>query len=108
MRLSSFLHTDKWFQLLLYNRHNLTSVICLHTVCTIWPIDRTLSGAITLPALQGPLWKNVEVLHIPEISKFGASLLVLCDIQDTSWGRSYSSEEMLSVFSTIAADWADT
>ena len=26
---------------------NLTSAICLHTVCFIWPIDRTLSGATT-------------------------------------------------------------
>ena len=43
-----FLHTVKWFQILLYNSHNLTSVICLHTVCSIWPIDRTLSGATTL------------------------------------------------------------
>ena len=29
--LSSFLHTVKWFQLLLYNSHNLTSVIYLHS-----------------------------------------------------------------------------
>ena len=32
-----FLHKVKWFQVLLYNSHNLTSVICLHTVCSIWP-----------------------------------------------------------------------
>ena len=37
----------KWFQVLVYNSHNLTSVICLHTVCSIWPIDRTLSDATT-------------------------------------------------------------
>ena len=35
IRLSSFLHTIKWFQVLLYNSHNLKSVICLHTVCSI-------------------------------------------------------------------------
>ena len=27
-----FLHAVKWFQALRYNIHNLTSVICLHTV----------------------------------------------------------------------------
>ena len=47
MSLSSFLHTVKCFQVLLYNSHNLTSVICLHTVCFIRPLDRTLSGATT-------------------------------------------------------------
>ena len=68
-----FLHTFNWFQLLLYNNHNLTCVICLHTVCFIWPIDRTLSGATTLgqsgPGSNG----NDGVLHIPQISKAGAS-----------------------------------
>ena len=43
----SFLHTVKWFQVLLYNSYNLTSVICLRTVCSIWPIVRTQSGATT-------------------------------------------------------------
>ena len=70
---SSFLHTVKWFQILLYNSHDLTSVICLHTVCSIWPIDRTLSGATNLgqggPGRDG----NEEVLHIPQICKAGAS-----------------------------------
>ena len=31
----SFLHTVKWFQVLLYNNYNLTSVISLHAVCSI-------------------------------------------------------------------------
>ena len=43
-----FLHTVKWFQVLLCSSNNLTSIICFHTVCSIWPINRTLSGAITL------------------------------------------------------------
>ena len=47
MRLSSFLHTVKWFQVLVYNSENLTSVICLHTVCSISPIDITTSGDTT-------------------------------------------------------------
>ena len=37
-----FFHTVKLFQVLLYNSHSLTSVIYLHTVCSIWPIDRTV------------------------------------------------------------------
>ena len=70
--MSSFLHMVKWFQVLLYNSHNLASVICLHTVCSIWPIDRTLSGPTTLgqsgPGNNG----NEGVLHIPQIFKAGA------------------------------------
>ena len=41
-----FLRIVKWFQVFLYNRHNLTLVIYLPTVCSIWP-NRTLSGAAT-------------------------------------------------------------
>ena len=52
MRLSSVLHTFKWFQVLLHNSHNLTSLICLCTVSSIWPINRTLSGA-TIPGQRG-------------------------------------------------------
>ena len=44
MILSSFLHTVNWFQLLLYNNHNLTSVIWLFIACSISAIDITLSG----------------------------------------------------------------
>ena len=32
--------TVKWFQVFLYNSYNLSSIICLHTVCSIWTIDR--------------------------------------------------------------------
>ena len=50
------------------------SVICLHTVCSIWPIDWTLSGATTLgqsgPGSNG----NERVLHIPQIFKAGTLL----------------------------------
>ena len=63
-----FLHTVKWFQILLYNHHNLTSVICLNTVCSIWSIDRTLSGATT-PGLCGPGSNSNEgVLYVPQNS----------------------------------------
>ena len=64
MSLSYFYHTIKWFQVLLYNSHNLTLVTCFHTVCSVWPIDRTQSGATT-PGQSGPGSNgNEEVLHI--------------------------------------------
>ena len=46
-----------------------------YIVCSIWPIDRTLSGATTLG--QNGLGSNGNkgVLHIPQISKAGAMLL---------------------------------
>ena len=61
-------------QVLLYNSYNLTSIICLYTVCSIRPRDRTLSGATT-PGQRG-LEKNgnEKVSHIPQISKTGALL----------------------------------
>ena len=51
------------------NRHSLTLFLCLHTVYSIWPIDRTLSGAT--PSVQsGPGSNGSEgVHHIPLISK---------------------------------------
>ena len=62
-----------FYLVMLYNSYNLISVICLYTVCSIWPIDRTLSGATT-PGQSGPRSNGNEgVHHIPEISKAGAS-----------------------------------
>ena len=49
---------------LLYDSHYLTSVICLHTVGSIWPIDRILSGATTLGQSEPGSYGNEEVLHI--------------------------------------------
>ena len=72
MSLIFFLHTVKWFQVLLYNSHNLTSVICLHTQFVQFdPIDRTLSGATTQGQCGPGSNGNEEVLHIPQISKAG-------------------------------------
>ena len=69
MSLSSFLHTVKWFQILQYNSHNLTSVICLHTVCSIWPYQmQTLLVRIDLGVMA-----MLVVLHIPQNSKAGAA-----------------------------------
>ena len=97
----AFLHTVKLFQVLLFNNHNLTSVICLHTACSIWLIDRTLSDATT-PGKSGPGNSGSEgVLHIPQISKVGTSPsdgLMLCP--GHSLGESYLSAEMQSVYST--------
>ena len=73
MNLSSILQRVKWFQVLLYNSHSLTSVICLHMVCSIWLIDKTLSGATT-PDQSRPGSNGKErVLHILRISKARAS-----------------------------------
>ena len=74
MSLSFFLYTIKWFQVLLYNSHNLTSVICLHTVFSIWTINRTLFGATMLGPSGPEINGNEGVLHIPQILKVGASL----------------------------------
>ena len=57
------------FKVLLYNSHNLTSVICLHTNCSIWLFDRILSGATTLGQSGLGSNGNVGVVHIAEISK---------------------------------------
>ena len=42
-------------------------------VCSIWPIDRTLSGATTLDQSGPGSHGNERVFHIPQISKIGAS-----------------------------------
>ena len=42
-----FSHTVKWFQVFLYNNHNLTSVICLLRVPSILLIDKIQSSATT-------------------------------------------------------------
>ena len=74
---------------------------------SIWPIDKTLSGATTLgysgPGSNG----NEEVLHIPQSSKTGASPsegLIL--YPGYSLEESYPSAEMQSVYSTAPVDWA--
>ena len=64
-----FMHTVKCFQVLLYNSPNVISVICLHTVCSVRPTDRTLFGALS-QGQSGPESKGNEgVLLFPQISK---------------------------------------
>ena len=102
------MHTVRWFQLLSYNSHNSTSVICLHTVCSIWPIDRTLSGATT-PGQSGPESNGNEgVFCIFQISTAGASPSDnLMSYPGHSLGvESYFSIEMQSVYSNALETWA--
>ena len=93
---------------MLHSSHNLTWVICLHTVCSIWPIDMTLSDATT-PDQSGPGSNGNEwVLCIPQISKTGASPLdCLMPYLGHSLGESYPSAEMQLVYSTASAVWAN-
>ena len=56
-----------------YVTHNLTPFIFLHTVCSIWPIDRTLSGATTPGQGGSGSNGNEKALYIPQISNAGAS-----------------------------------
>ena len=87
---------------MLYNSHNLTSVICWYTVYSIWRIDRTLSGTTTTgqsgPGSNG----NKGVLCISQISKAGAwpsdSLESYCG--HLLVGGINPSAEKLSVYST--------
>ena len=72
MSQSAFLHTVKWFQVLLYKSQFNISHLFAHTVCSIWSTDMTLSGA-TIPDQSWPeSIDNDGVLHIPQISKAGA------------------------------------
>ena len=73
MSQSSLSHIVKWFQVLQYNSHNLTSVIYLYIVCSIWPIDRTLSGVTILGQSEPGSDGNEKVLQISKISKAGTS-----------------------------------
>ena len=84
-----------------FKQFSVAYVICLHTVkmsnSSIWPIDRTLSGA-TIPGLGGSgSYCNEVVLHIPQTSSFtGASLSDSLELYlGHSLGRgSYPSAEM--------------
>ena len=103
-----FLHTVKWFQVLLYSTNNLKSVICFRTVCSIWLIDRTLSGAST-PGQSGPGSNSNEgVLHFPQIWKAEASPSdCFVSLSGHSLGEgSYFSAEVQLVYSTARSDWA--
>ena len=76
---------------------------------SIWPIDKTLSGATT-QGQNGPGSNdNEKVLHIPQSSRTGASLsdcFVLHPRHLLECVRgSYPSAEMQSAYSTAPANW---
>ena len=74
---------------------------------SIWPINRTLSGATTC-GLSGPGSDAKEgVLWIPQSFRItGASPLdCLVSYPGHLLGESYPSAEMQSVYSTVSANW---
>ena len=77
---------------------------------SIWPIDRTLSGATTLGQSEVGSDGNEGVLCIPQSSSItGTSLsdyLVWNPGHLLREGESYLSAEMQLVYSTAPADWA--
>ena len=110
------MHTLKLFQVLLCMSHNSISVICLHTnkiicvfahtVCSIWPIDRTLLGTTIPSQSRSGSNGNEEVIHILQISKVREiRRFNVISRKLVGWG-SYPSEEMQSVYSTALANWA--
>ena len=58
----------------LYNSHNLTSVICLHTICSIWPTDRTLSGATTPDQWIKEWWQWRDTSHSPKLQVYSLTI----------------------------------
>ena len=77
---------------------------------SIWPIDRTLSGATT-PGQSGLGTNgNVAVVHIPQSSSITEASPSDCLVsyQEIRCGGTGSclSVEIQSVYSTVPADWA--
>ena len=75
---------------------------------SIWPINRTLSGATILGQSGSGSNGNEEVLHISQHSSITGTSPSDCLVSYAghSLGKSYSSAEMQSVYSTTQADWA--
>ena len=75
---------------------------------SIWPIDRTLSGATTLgqsgPGNDG----NKGVLHVPQTSSISEASSSDCLVSYPGGllEEPYSFAEMKSVYSAAAVDWA--
>ena len=105
------MHTVKWFQVILCNINNSTSVICLHTVkwlnSSIWAIDGTLTDTTT-SGQSGPGSNGNEgVLYIPQRTKTEPSpsdRLVLHPGHSLK-GVLSTSAEMQLVHSTAPANW---
>ena len=76
---------------------------------SVWPIDKTQSGATTLRQSRPGSDGNGGVLRIPQSSSITAASLSDCLITyiDTRWRVFfYSSAEMQSVYFIATADWA--
>ena len=74
---------------------------------SVWPLDRTLSGATTR-GLSGPGSDGSEgILRIPQSSSITGTSPSDCLVlyPGHSLGESYPSAEMQSVYSTAPADW---
>ena len=76
---------------------------------SIWPIDRTLSGATTLGQSEPGSNDNKEVLCIPQISNITWVSPSDCLVSYPRYllDVSYLSSEMQSVYSTAPANWAN-
>ena len=75
---------------------------------SIWPIDRILSGAITL-GMSGPGRDGNEVVfHITQSSSITVASLSDCLMSYPGHlsGKSYPSAGIQSVYSTAPVDWA--
>ena len=76
--------------------------------CSIWPIDRTLSGATT-PGQSGPGSNgNEEVFRIPQSSSITGTSPSDCLVSYPahSLGKFYPSAEKQLVYSTPPTNWA--
>ena len=77
-------------------------------ISSIWPIERTLSGATT-PGQSGPRSNdNKGILCIPQNPSITGATPLDCFVSylGLSLGESHSTAEMQSVYSTAPANWA--
>ena len=76
---------------------------------SIWPIDKTLSGATTLGQRGSGSDGNEEALCIPQSSSVSEASPSDCLVSypGHSLGESYLFAEMQSAYSTAQADWAN-
>ena len=75
----------------------------LGRVLSIWPKDRTLSGATTLSQIGLGSDGNKVVLRISQSSRITETSLSGC--LGLVWGVSYRSAEVQSMYSTAPVDW---
>ena len=74
---------------------------------SIWPIDRTLSGATTPSQSRPGKDGNKGTLHIPQSSSITETSPSDCLVSYPEHsGKSYPSAEMQSVYSAALPKWA--